>query len=129
ENHHGHGNVDQGYLDAVDLLDQLAGRQELAGLGADDIHEVQPDGSGGAGHAGNRGVAFIDHAIGIGLDDGFDAAVGVDVENGDRRFRAGHRDHAALDGEGPDSGEDVAAGGGGVHERFGHRDLGEEVID
>ena len=53
--------------------------QQLAGLGPDNVHEVQPNGGRRTRYARNFGIAIIYHLTIFRLDDGFDAAVGIVV--------------------------------------------------
>ena len=129
QDHHRHRHVDQRDVDAVDLFQQMARRQQPAGLGPDDVHEVQPHRGGRAGHPGDDLIAVVIDRTVIGADHGLDPAGGVLVIDDDARLAAGSRDHAAFDGKGADAGKDVAAGRPGIHHRFGHRDLGEQIVD
>src|SRR5207342_2538495 len=69
--HERRGEVNTGDLDAVNVVHHVSCWQQLAGLGACRMEEVQHDGRTTAGDAVYRRVAVVSHNTAWRLDDGF----------------------------------------------------------
>ena len=125
----GHADIDAGDRDAIDVIESVARRQELAGLGARGIDEGKLDRRRRPRHPVDLGVALIGHLSARRLHDGLDQGVDIDEVNSDGGFGIGSPHQALLDDERPDAGQHVAAGRSGIDERPVDHHLGEEIID
>ena len=106
-----------------------ARRQELAGLRADRVEEVERDGGAGPGDAVDGDVAVILHPPPGGADGGVDDGRRVDVVDAHDGLAVLGRHEAALDGERADARDHVAAVRGGVDEGAVDLHLREQVVD
>jgi hypothetical protein len=120
--------IDAADLDAVDVVDAVARREQRTGGAAGEIGERQRDGGGTAADPGDRLIsAILDGAVRR-LDGGHDTGPCVDEPDTHVGRGAGDGHQAALDRERTDAGEDVAACGGRV-DRAGLRiNLSEEIV-
>ena len=129
DDHHRHAVVDQRRLDARDLVDEAACRQKSAANGALGVEEIDDDRRGGARRAVDPRAAGIIHPAARRLHREFGDRAGVQGAHLDPGQRTRRRDQTALDGEGRDAGEDIAAIGRDIDHRPVEQDLAEEEID
>ena len=119
----------QRHLDAFDDVDDVARWQQCAARRAGRVLEVEPDRGRGAGHAGDGAIAVVHgHAVTHRERRGGDST-GVQHANAHDGLGALGGHEAPFDGEGADTGEEVAAVLLIGDERFVHTDLEEEVVD
>ena len=128
----GVGAVHDGGLDGaaagLDDVHHVAGGQQLAGGGAGSAGHIHLNGGGGAGHAGDLGVAgdlglaVLHHHVGL------HQLLGVGLPDGDLVEALMAADDGLVDGKGSHAGGDVAAVAVPVHDRVGDGDLGERVV-
>ena len=126
---HRHAVVNQGDLDAVDLVNGGARGQERAARGSGHIQKIDRNGGGGSRHAVNARLAFIFHLAAGRLDMGDGNAGGVEHVDADRRDAVLGIDQAVLDGVGADSGQKIAAVLLVGDEALFREDLQEQIVD
>ena len=112
--HQRHRGIDAGDLDAVDRVDALPGRKDLAGDCAPGVEKVQQDRRRRARNAVDPGIALIGHALAGRSYRDVNARAGVDVEDAHARGPVLRLDQPLLDREGRDARQHVAAVGPGV---------------
>src|SRR4051812_36672271 len=121
--------VDTGDLHAVDVVHHVSCRQQLAGLGACGVKEVQHNGRTAAGNAVDRGVPVVGHHTAGRLHDGFDDLGGVEIEAFDFRGGIPGGDETSFDCKWPHAGKHVSTVGCRVDRPFPNCDLCKQIVD
>ena len=128
--HHHLRCVDAGDLETLDGVDALTCGKDLPGDRAPGVQKVHQHRCGRALHAVDAHIAVVVHLAARCAHLYIDAGAGVhvvDPHRGGLAF-AVCRDQPLLDGEGPHTGQHVAAVGAGVHAGLLHADLGKQVV-
>src|SRR6476659_646179 len=120
---------DTGDLHAVDVVHHVPCRQQLAGLGACGVKEVQHDGRTAAGNAVDRRVAVVGHHTVWCLHDGFDDFGGVEIEDFDCCGGITGGDETSFDCKWPHAGKHVSTVGCRVDRPFPNCDLCKQIVD
>ena len=128
--HHHLRCVDAGDLETLDGVDALTCGKDLPGDRAPGVQKVHQHRCGRALHAVDAHIAVVVHLAARRAHLHVDAGAGVDVvdPHGGGLAFAVCRDQPLLDGEGPHTGQHVAAVGAGVHAGLLHADLGKQVV-
>lgn len=127
--HQRHGGVNAGNGRAVDVVDALARRKNLARHRAPRVQEVQQDGSGRAGNAVDASVALVRDATVRRAHRHIDARTGVDIEHAHPGHAVLRLHQALLDAERRHTRQHVAAVRPGVDGTVAHADLREQVVE
>jgi hypothetical protein len=129
QHHHLRG-VDAGDLQTLDAVDALAGGKDLPGDCTPGVQKVHQHRGGRALHAVDAHIAVVVDLAARRAHLHVDAGAGVDVvdPHGGGLAFAVCGDQPLLDGEGPHTGQHVAAVGTGVHAGLAYADLGKQVV-
>ena len=124
-----HAIVDQGGAHALYFVHRIAAGQQRATGGAGGVAKFKRHGRSRAGHAVDPSAAVIADGAAGRLHRGDGDLAGIFHEDGDAGFAVLRRHQAALDREGADAREDVAAILRVADDRLVDEDLKEEIID
>lgn len=127
--HAGHPVVDQRHRHAVDHVNRIAAGQQCAAAGPGRVAELGRDRGVGAGHPVDRGVPGVSDLAAGGLHGRHGDLPGVFHVDRDAGYIAVRRHQPALDREGADAREDIAAVLRIADDRLIDEHLQEQVID